>query len=304
METLLVVGGNGFIGQNFIKKAIEKKFKVINFSLKKSKIKNKNIKNIKVDISKYDKLNKVKINSKIDHVINLSGMIDHSAKIDKGIQLVENNFIGTLNLIKFVKNRKIKTFINIGSSDEYGNSKAPQNERQIENPLTYYSLSKNITNNFLKMINLKNKFPIIILRFFLVYGPTQNNQRLVPFVINSCLKNKKFYLTSGYQKRDFLFIDDAVESIFLAINNKKAIGKIINVSSGNPVSVRSIVNLILKKIQKGEPIFNSINSLKYENKSLYGNISRAKSILKWRPKFTLDDGLDITISFYKKIKDE
>lgn len=300
METLMVIGGNGFIGKAFIKKALKNNYKVINLSSSKSNLKKNNLTNFKVDISKFENLKKIKIKKKIDHVINLSGMIDHSSDMHKGIQLIENNFLGTINIIKFIKNRKIKTFINIGSSDEYGNSKSPQNENKIENPLTYYSLSKNITNNFLKMTKIKNNFPIIILRFFLVYGPNQNNKRLVPFVINSCLKNKKFHLTSGLQKRDFLFIDDAVDSVFLALNNKKAHGEVINIASGSAISVRKIVNIIVKKIKKGKPIYNSIKSPKYENKSLFSNITKSKKILKWEPKIDLNQGLDITIKSFKK----
>ena len=66
------------------------------------------------------------------------------------------------------------------------------------------------------------------------------------------------------------------------------------------LTIRKIVNIIVKKIKKGKPIYNSIKSPKYENKSLFSSIAKSKKILKWEPKIDLNQGLDITIKSFKK----
>ena len=95
-----------------------------------------------------------------------------------------------------------------------------------------------------------HSFPYVILRLYQVYGPNQSINRLIPIVISSCIKNKKFKCSSGIQKRDFLYIDDFVNLINKLILTKKEIKGIFNVGSGNPKSVRDTIEIIQKKLKE------------------------------------------------------
>ena len=99
--------------------------------------------------------------------------------------------------------------------------------------------------------------------------------------------NKKFNSSSGNQFRDFLYIDDAINSI-------------INICSGLPVKIKIIINQICKKIKRGQPIFGKISLRPDEPLKLYSNYQKAKKFLRWKPKTKLSEGLNKTIKFYEK----
>ena len=155
------------------------------------------------------------------------------------------------------------------------------------------------TNVLLKEFK-NNFFPSIILRLYQVYGPYQDNNRFVPFIINSCIKNKKFPCSEGTQFRDFLHIDDAVNAVSKCIDNKKAYGKIINIGYGKTSQLRQITLKIRNYINKGYPNFGEIKMRKDEQSSIFPKITRAQKILKWRPLISFKKGLEKTINFYKR----
>ena len=125
----------------------------------------------------------------------------------------------------------MKNFIQIGSSAEYGMSKNTS-ESTRENPLTFYSAGKVAATQISQMLFLNEKIPITVLRFFQVYGPGQKNDRLIPYVIKSCLLNKKFKLTKCEQVRDFCYVEDIVSAIILCLKTKNVVGNIYNIGSG------------------------------------------------------------------------
>ena len=134
-----------------------------------------------------------------------------------------------------------------------------------------------------------------------IYGPNQNNQRLIPFVINSCLKSKNFNCTSGQQIRDFLYIDDLVNLIIKILKKKLFKKKIYNAGSGEPVKIKSMIQKITDKIKKGNPNFGKIMMRKDENFKLYPDITSVKEEFNWQPKVNINEGLKKTINFYAKL---
>ena len=93
--------------------------------------------------------------------------------------------------------------------------------------------------NLLIMLNKTENFPATALRLFLVYGPHQKADRLIPQVIHGCLKKTSFPVSKGIQLRDFCYVDDVINAIILALIGKKALGKVFNVGSGKPVSIHT-----------------------------------------------------------------
>ena len=126
----------------------------------------------------------------------------------------------------------------MGSCGEYGRSKSPQKENINCRPKSIYNRAKFLATKHLINLYRKKNFPVTILRLYQAYGPKQDINRLIPIVIDSCIKNKKFPCSNGKQYRDFIHVDDLVQSILKCFENKKAKGQIINIGTGKPKKIR------------------------------------------------------------------
>ena len=298
-ESVLVVGGTGFIGRHVLKNLSRKKYSLYSVSKKKIQKKNKlkNIKYFNCDISRFKELKK-KLNYDYDHIINLSGYIDHSNKKEN----INCHFNGSKNLARIFLKKKIKSFIQIGSSLEYGNQKSPQIENHKCKPIGSYGQSKLKASELLKSYGKLYNFPYVILRPYQIYGPYQKKNRLISQTIIACLNNKKFDCTSGLQKRDFLYVNDFVELIKKILKYKKIRKETFNVGFGKPQTVKKVINIIKRQIKLGKPQFGKILMRKDEIDSLYPSIKKIEKKLNWRPKTNLNNGIKKTIRTYVKRK--
>ncbi len=298
---ILVTGGTGFIGKNFIKFLLKKKiFKIYSLSTKKIR---KDLREKKVNYI-YCRLEdkillKKKINYNFDYVVNFAGYIDHS----NSRQTLRSHYIGLKNLIKTIKYDNLKKFVQIGSSVEYGFSNSPQKETLILNISklkSIYGKSKLKSTYFLIDQYRKKKLPVIILRPYLIFGPGQSDRRLIPYIIKNCLLNKSFDCSHGKQLRNFFFIKDFVSVIYkcLEIN---ANGQIINVGSHKNYTVKFIIDKINQIIKKGSPQYGKLKLRKDEPLSLYPNLSKFKKLFNFKKEIPIDIGLKQTIKYYRSI---
>lgn len=300
MKKLLVIGGTGFIGYHIIKEAKKKGFKITSISLNKPKKKRylKGIKYLKVDLLNFKELKK-KINNNYDYVVNAGGYGSHPEFGQDGNKLIESHFLGLLNILQILlKKKQLKKFIQIGSSAEYGQVKAPINELMVCRPKTPYAIAKLSCTNILLYLHETQKFPVTILRLFQAYGPKQDSNRILPYLIENCKKNKKFLTTGGKQLCDFCHIEDVVNAIFKSLYTKKTNGEIFNIGSGKKVSIKDFINLVKKLIGKGQPHIGGLKYKKETNMKNYPDINKAKIKLNWKPKIKLINGLKKTIVSY------
>ena len=298
-KKILIVGGTGFIGYHLAKESLKKKWEVTSISTRKvRKIRFlKKVKYIYCNISKKKSFKKIQ-NQEYDYVVNLGGYVNHRDKK----KTMESHFLGCKNLSNYFLNKKILSFVQMGSSIEYGKFKSPQKENLKINSNSLkstYGKAKLLATNYLMKQYKKNFFPVTVLRLYLAYGPKQDLNRLIPITINSCLKNKKFPCSTGVQYRDFVYIGDVVQAILNSIQNKKAKGQIINIGSGNPIKVKDIINTIKKISKGGLPQFGMIELREDEILKLYADTSKAFNILKWKPKISFEDGIKKTINSFK-----
>ena len=298
---LLVVGGTGFIGRHIVKKSLDLGFNTTSLS------KSNPIEKEKIDGVTYltaDIIDKqslfVNLDGKVfDYVINSSGYINHSNYSNDGSKIFDAHFYGVKNLIDCLDKGKIKRFVQFGSSDEYGSNSAPQNENQKESPIAMYSCAKVASTYFLQTLYKTENFPSVILRPFLVYGPNQGKDRFIPQIITGCINDEKFSTSEGMQLRDFLFIDDFIDAVFITLKNNNVLGEIINISSGIPVSIKKVINIIVDTLKSGQPQFGKIKYRDGENMKLFGDISKVKTLLNWKPRVDLETGIRKTIESIK-----
>ena len=191
-KKILIPGGTGFIGYHLCLFFKKKSWTVHSVSKSKPKI-NRRVKGVKyIYCNVTDKKNlKKKLDHYYDYIVNLSGYVDHG----KNNSIKKTHFEGCKNLVFNFQEKKPKKFIQIGSSIEYGKLSSPQNESLVKeeiNTLSVYGNAKIASTFFLLNLYKRNKFPVTIIRLYLVYGPNQENNRVIPFVINSSINNKEF----------------------------------------------------------------------------------------------------------------
>ena len=303
-QKILIVGSTGFLGFNVTKRLL-KKYEIFSIT-KNTKVKKKNRKLNKVkyfffDISNRKNFNKYKSKiPQIDYVINFGGEIVHNKKnvVNK------THYVGAKNLMKFFLKKKIKLFIQIGSSMEYGQSCSPQKEDIKCKPISFYGKAKLNATLYAQRIYRRNKFPVIILRLYQVYGPYQNDRRLIPFVFKNCLAKKSFPCSSGIQKRDFLYINDFVNCIEVILAKKKhKLGEIYNVGFGNSLFIKDVIQKIVSIAKGGYPKYGLIKLRQEETNNTFPNIMKVTNHYKWKPKTNLNQGLKKTFEYYKLKKE-
>ena len=235
-----------------------------------------------------------------DFVINLGGYIDHQFFQDGGRDLIDVHFTALQNLLEVLPRHNLKRFVQIGSSDEYGNVPAPQDEILREQPISPYSLAKMASTHFLQMLYRTENFPAVTLRLFLTYGPGQNTDRFLPQIIRGCLDDTEFPASAGEQIRDFCYVEDTVRAILQALAVPGAEGEVFNVASGKPISIRTIIEKVCALTGSGKPQYGKVSYRPGENMVLYANISKEKKILQWEPEISLEEGLQKSIDWFAK----
>jgi dTDP-glucose 4,6-dehydratase len=280
-KKILIVGGTGFVGYHLAKEAVKKGFEVSSLS-KNNPVKKRYLKKVKyiiADIANKKSINKI-IRDDFQYVVNLAGYVDHTDEI----KTYRSHYLGCKNISNYFLKKNIKLFVQVGSSMEYGLSKSPQKEDFKCKPKSIYGKAKFLATKYLLNLYKKKKFPVTIVRLYQVYGPYQDLNRFMPVVINSCKKNKDFPCSHGRQYRDFLYIDDLIDAIFLILRNPKATGEIFNIGSGKPLKIRNIIKKILSYYRSGKPQFGEIKLRKEEQMKIYPDIFKARRTLNWKPK--------------------
>ena len=298
-KKILITGATGFIGYHLAKYCLKLNWSVTSISTKKP-IKTRKLKNVEYlicDLYDKNKLNK-KLSLDFDYVVNLAGYVDHSNRD----RIIKSHYIGCKNLSTILLNTKIKKFIQVGSSIEYGKIRSPQLENKNNKQRTFsaYGEAKLKSTKFLLNLSEKFNFPVTIIRLYLVYGPYQDINRVIPITILNSLKNKKFNCSLGTQLRDFTYIDDVIIGIIKILKSNKSSGEIFNIGTGKPVQIKQVIKKICKIIGKGKPIFGKINFRSDEIVKLYPNINKIQKVINWKPKIKLNNGLSKTINYYKK----
>ena len=136
------------------------------------------------------------------------------------------------------------------------------------------------------------------MRLYLAYGPKQDINRLIPIIIKGCLENKKFSCSSGVQLRDFIHVNDVVTAIFKLLKSKNAKGQIINIGSGKPRKIKTIIEDIRRIAKGGYPQYGKVQFRKDEISELYPSIKKIKTIINWKPNISFAEGLKSTIKSY------
>ncbi|MDC3293795.1 NAD-dependent epimerase/dehydratase family protein [Alphaproteobacteria bacterium] len=304
-KRFLLLGGTGFLGQNILEGALARNFKVtvLSKNFDPSYEIRDGISRVFVDITNPNDLRDVLKGEKFDYVVNCAGYVNHSSFSNGGKLVYATHFDGLRNLLEVLDLEVIQRFVQIGTSEEYGNVVAPQHEDLAERPITPYGAAKLSATNLLRLLYQSMKFPMVVVRPYLVYGPGQSPNRLIPSIVENSLAGNTFPVTHGNQLRDFLFITDFVNMVFMSIEKESAIGEVFNAGSGQAIRVRAVIEHLVDLIGSGKPEFGSLPVRSTELNNLYPEISKANKLLGWKPSVCLNEGLAQVVTSIQKQKD-
>lgn len=298
---ILLTGGLGYIGSYLYNKLLENNIIVLdNFSNNLIKEDN-NILIIEGDIR--DKKVIDHIVSESDIIIHLAAQINVAKSIEYPIYDADNNINGTLNILEAARKYKIEHFIYISSAAVYGIPKyLPIDESHPTNPISPYGLSKLTGERYSILYHDLYELLVTCLRFFNVFGPGQMKNSysgvITKFIENINNDNSPIIFGDGNQIRDFVYIGDVIEAILFVMGNNNAIGHIFNIGTGNMVMIKDLANIIIKISNKDLcPKFE--NPIKGDINESYANITKARNILGFEPKYSLEKGLEETIKHNK-----
>ncbi len=296
---IIVTGGAGFIGSHLVDELLNQNHEVIvldNFST--GRMQNldhiKNIKIIDCDLSVNGSwTNEFK---GVDRVFHIAALADIVPSIKNPLKYFEANVTGTFNTLKASQENGAKKFIYSASSSCYGiPKKYPTNENEKIDTHYPYALTKKMGEDLVMHFEKIYKLPSISLRFFNVYGTRSRTSGTYGAVMGVFLAqkiaNKPFTIVGdGKQTRDFTYVSDVVNALIKASNSDLS-GEILNVGSGNTVSVNTLAKLIGGKDYK--KVF--IPKRPGEPDCTFANIEKIKKLLQWEPFIPIEEGVSIVL---------
>jgi len=298
-KKLIITGASGFIASEFLKIYKNPNFEIFLISRKQPK----NIKGLefkKIDLRNYYQTKKYLETINPNLILHLADSKNRIVNLKNNLKKYkitdDDNIIIADNLIKICRKlNNLEKFIHIGSCDEYGDSIKILRESSREKPIKYYGKYKlKITQKFIGAF-VKFKFPVVIVRPSVIYGKGQDNEMFIPSLIQSLKNNKTFYMSSGEQYRDFLYIDDFVDGLIKLIKNKdkKILGKKFNFSYGKSHKIKKIVDIAMKMIPINKDIikFNSKKITEELVMNYFIDNNKSKKYFNWKPKVDIISGI-------------
>ena len=310
MRNILITGGAGFIGSNFINiyKLSHPDDYIVNID-KLDYCSNKD--NIDHDIFIHanitDQKNMLNILKQynIDIIIHFAAQTHVDNSFGNSIQFTQDNILGTHSLLEACrKYNKIKKFIHVSTDEVYGEVSINEScsEKSILNPTNPYAATKCGAEFLVRSYYYSFKLPITIVRGNNVYGPRQYNEKVIPRFITNLLQNKKCQIQgNGSNKRNFIHVNDFNSAIIKILERGKIV-QIYNIGTTNEYSVNEIADLLIKRLKPSDSFHDWVEYVEDRNfnDSRYSVNSDKLIELGWNEKISFTDGINSTIEWYMK----
>jgi nucleoside-diphosphate-sugar epimerase len=310
MEKVLITGATGFIAGKLLKRLTDdyevhtlERYVTGRYALDKS---DKAVIHY-ANLTDYSAVKEIVSEVQPDYCIHLGALSAVSFSYDHYVEVTQANYIGTINLAeschRYVPN--FKQFIFAGTSEEYGTTSLTKKdilkEESALSPNSPYAVAKVASDMYLKYMHIAYDFPVTILRPFNTYGRTDNKHFFIERTITQMLSNGEVHLGDPAAVRDWLYVDDHVDAYLKALGNKKAIGETINICTGTGYTTKETADIIAKLTYfKGEVHWKSTPSRPLDAKVLIGDNKKAKKLIGWEPKYTLEEGLKRTVEHWRQ----
>jgi dTDP-glucose 4,6-dehydratase len=310
---LLVTGGAGFIGSNFVRMALTDKFPDFNveqltvldlltYAGDEENLKpianDKRFKFVKGDIRDLELAKKLMQDA--DQVVHFAAESHVDRSIEGGSEFVSTNVMGTQVLLDAAKSSNIKRFVHVSTDEVYGSiSEGSWPEDHPLLPNSPYSASKAGSDLLVRAYNRTHKLDTVITRCSNNYGQYQFPEKVMPLFITNIIEGKKVPLYgNGLNVRDWLHVDDHCRGIALALTKGRA-GEVYNIGGGTELTNVELTHKILKAMGVGEEFIQPVEDRKGHDLRYSVDISKINTELGYSPQVNFEEGLEQTINWYK-----
>ncbi len=313
MKNILITGGAGFIGSNFVKYILKNyDYKVINYD----KLtyagnlenltdieKHPNYKFVKGDICDKDFAEKTIKENNIDTIINFAAESHVDRSILGAKEFIVTNVLGTQTLLDIAKSVGIEKYLQVSTDEVYGS--LPEDKKELKftekTPITTnspYSASKASADLLCNAYYHTHKLPILVTRCSNNYGPYQFPEKLIPLMIAKALDGEKLPVYGdGKNVRDWLFVEDHCSAICEVLHKGK-IGEVYNIGGNNEWYNIDIVKIILKLLNKSEDQISYVKDRPGHDRRYAIDSTKIQTELGWKPAYQFEDGIEATIKWY------
>ena len=315
MKKILVTGGAGFIGSNFVRMVLSEHPDCFVVNLDKLSyagnlenlaglLESPNHKFVKGDICDGALIEKIIEQNQIDTIINLAAESHVDRSINEPKVFIETNVTGTLTLLEAARDRKLERFIQISTDEVYG-ALGPQGKFTEQTPLapnSPYSASKAAADLLVKAFGHTWGVRYNITRCSNNYGPYQFPEKLIPLMINNALNEKELPVYGdGLYVRDWLYVYDHCTAIWQVLT-KAPPGEIYNIGGCNEKTNLEVIGLILNRLGKPKSLIKHITDRPGHDRRYAIDASKITGELGWKPSVSFEEGINKTIDWYLQNK--
>ncbi len=316
-KTILVTGGAGFIGSNLTEYFLGLGYKVVcldNFSTGhrhnlKDFLNNSNFKLIEGDIRNLEDCTLAV--EEVDYVLHQAALGSVPRSIKDPITTNDVNVSGFLNMLTAARDAKVKRFVYAASSSTYGDSQGlPKVEEVIGKPLSPYAITKYVNELYAEIFSKTYGLETIGLRYFNVFGRKQDPDgayaAVIPKFVKQFMNHESPIINGdGNYSRDFTYIDNVIQMNELAMTsqNPEAVNSVYNTAFGDRNTLNDLVKYLKEYLSEFDPEIKNVSIVYGENRAgdiphSLASIDKAKSILGYNPKYSLQDGLKEAVGWY------
>ena len=306
---ILVTGGLGFIGSNFIIKLLQKEndFEVVNVDAELFGSNQHNLDEIK-NSDRYEFVNgnitnknlMTELISKCDSVVNFAAETFVDRSINDANPFLVSNIRGTFTILDIITKQK-KRMIQISTDEVFGSlSKGSADEQTKFNPSSPYAATKAAAELLIKSFSVTYDSDVVITRCTNNYGPRQFPEKLIPKTIILAKQGRNIPIYgNGKNLRDWIFVDEHCDAVYEILINGKS-GQAYNISANNEISNMQIVNKILEIMDKSDDLIEFVEDRPGHDQRYSLDSSKIKNELGWSTKINFEEGIRKTIEWYEK----
>jgi len=288
LDRILVTGGTGFLGRYVLKRLVAEGHRPLSTTFKETEEPldaafADAVDLVEVDLTDLGQTLELIASHRPAIVIHLAGTTGHNDPTGERCRLI--NYEATVNLLDALSASDLNRVVLIGTAAEYGDQPIPFDESMPSRPLSPYGTSKALANDHAMKMHAASGLQVTILRVFTAFGYGQPHKMFLSQLITHGLLNKRFMMSDGEQKRDLVFIEDVAAAILASLTAEKAVGRTINIGSGNGVPLRDVANAVWNACGADKELLE-IGALEKTGDAAYdteADISLAREVLDWSP---------------------
>jgi len=316
MLKILITGGAGFIGSNFVEYLLERyNYKIIvldaltyagnldNFPLRVRS--NPNFQFWQGNIRNSELVNELV--EQVDTVFHFAAETHVARSIYDNSAFFETDVLGTQVLANAVLKHPVDRFIHISSSEVYGTAEyEPMDEKHPLKPMSPYASAKAGADRLVYSYFVTYGVPAVIIRPFNNYGPRQHLEKVVPRFITSAISKQPLPIHGkGLSSRDWLYVEDHCKALDKVLHGdiSKLKGEVINLGTGINININKIAEIILEKSGSNSSLINHTDDRLGQVMTHISSKDKAKRLLSWEPETSFEDGVERTIEWYKQNSD-